>query len=133
LTWYTKKQKWTQLAKEILSSGEAYKKFLRYARPKAVLGNLNLLYKEDIKAEKSGVVTEIDNRRLAKIAKLAGAPHDSLKHPFTTSAKGRRVILYLFRNERRAEILDRLYEIRKEYYFNSKRMKIYFALPEMRT
>jgi hypothetical protein len=44
--------------------------------------------------------------------------------------KGRRVILYLFRNERRAEILDRLYEIRKEYYFNSiKRMKkIYFAL-----
>jgi thymidine phosphorylase len=28
LTWYTKKQKWTQLAKEILSSGEAYKKFL---------------------------------------------------------------------------------------------------------
>jgi thymidine phosphorylase len=26
------------------------------------------LYKEDIKAEKSGVVTEIDNRRLAKIA-----------------------------------------------------------------
>jgi thymidine phosphorylase len=43
------------------------------------------LYKEDIKAEKSGIVTEIDNRRLAKIAKLAGAPHDSkaggyLKH-----------------------------------------------------
>jgi thymidine phosphorylase len=26
------------------------------------------LYKKDIKAEKSGVVTEIDNRRLAKIA-----------------------------------------------------------------
>jgi thymidine phosphorylase len=26
-----------------------------------------LLYKEDIKAEKSGIVTEIDNRRLAKL------------------------------------------------------------------
>jgi thymidine phosphorylase len=103
-----------------------------------VLGNLNALYKEDIKAEKSGVVTEIDNRRLAKL-KLAGAPHDSkagvlLKTPLTKKCKGDVFILYLFRNERRAKILDRLYEIRKEYYFNSiKRMKKYFALPEMRT
>jgi thymidine phosphorylase len=41
-----------------------------------VLGNLNLPYKEDIKAEKSGVVTEIDNRRLAKIANWL-VHHDS--------------------------------------------------------
>ena len=27
---------------------------------------------------RSGVVTAIDNRRLAKVAKLAGAPHDPL-------------------------------------------------------
>jgi thymidine phosphorylase len=35
LTWYMvqKKKSGLQLAKEILSSGEAYKKFLRYARP----------------------------------------------------------------------------------------------------
>jgi thymidine phosphorylase len=37
----TKNKSGLQLAKEILSSGEAYKKFLAYARP-MVLGNLNL-------------------------------------------------------------------------------------------
>jgi hypothetical protein len=35
-------------------------KALRFREPE-------LLYKEDIKAEKSGVVTEIDNRRPAKL------------------------------------------------------------------
>jgi hypothetical protein len=85
---------------------------------------------------KSGVVTEIDNRRLAKLQNwlVRQIKQGITKTPLTTKCK-RRCIVYLFRNERRAEILDRLYEIRKEYYFNSiKRMKKYILLyPEMRT
>jgi thymidine phosphorylase len=60
-----------QLAKEILSSGEDRSSLMQ--GPKWFREPEFALYKEDIKAEKSGVVTEIDNRRLAKIAKLAGA------------------------------------------------------------
>jgi thymidine phosphorylase len=84
---------------------------------------------EDIKAEKSGIVTEIDNRRLAKIANwlvhhtIAGV----LLKTFDDKSARRRVILYLFRNERRAKILDRLYEIRKEYYFNKAHEKNIFC------
>lgn len=47
------------------------------------------------------------------------------------NAKRRCVILYLFKNERRAEILDRVYEIRRGYHFApiKHRRKIYFTLP----
>ena len=64
-------------AREILESGEAYKKFLaicsaqgRFTEPKLAI------YKQEIKAGLAGTVIKVDNRRLAKIAKLAGAPSD---------------------------------------------------------
>lgn len=64
-----------QLAKEILESGTAYAKFLSickaqggFTEPKA--GQ----YRFDVLSEKDGTVKEIDNRKLARIAKLAGAP-----------------------------------------------------------
>lgn len=64
-------------ARKILDSGEAYKKFLaicnaqgRFTEPKLAS------YKHEIKADLAGTVMKIDNRRLAKIAKLAGAPSD---------------------------------------------------------
>ncbi|UFH35251.1 thymidine phosphorylase family protein [Flavobacterium acetivorans] len=65
-------------AERILSSGRAYEKFMAICKAQGgfkepVLG----AFKTDIHAEKSGIVVEIDNRRIAKIAKLAGAPHDS--------------------------------------------------------
>ena len=65
-----------ETAKHLLESGKAFKKFLaickaqgRYTEP--VLAP----YKIEIKAEKSGVLTRIDNRKIAKLAKLSGAPH----------------------------------------------------------
>lgn len=63
-------------ARKILESGEAYDKFKkiclaqgRFTEPKLAK------YKIEIKADCSGTVMAIDNRKLAKIAKLAGAPH----------------------------------------------------------
>jgi len=64
-----------QIARKVLESGKAYKKFEaicnaqgRYTQP--VLAP----YKIEIKAEKSGILKTIDNRKIAKLAKLSGAP-----------------------------------------------------------
>jgi hypothetical protein len=57
---YSLQRKFFHQEKHIRSS-------LRYARPNGFREPEFALYKEDIKAEKSGVVTEIDNRRLAKL------------------------------------------------------------------
>lgn len=64
-------------AERILSSGRAYEKFIAICKAQGGFREPQLApFKTEIHAEKSGIVTEIDNRRLAKIAKLAGAPHD---------------------------------------------------------
>jgi thymidine phosphorylase len=70
-----KKGNGSQIAKQVLESGNAYEKFLaickaqgRFSKP--VLAH----YKIEIKAEKSGVLERIDNRKIAKLAKLSGAP-----------------------------------------------------------
>jgi thymidine phosphorylase len=64
-------------AEKILSSGKAYEKFRAICKLQGGFQEPEFaIYKRDIHAKKSGIVTEIDNRKLAKIAKLAGAPHD---------------------------------------------------------
>lgn len=67
-----------ELAEKILSSGEAYDKFMAISKAQGGVKEPQFApYKKDIHAKKTGVVTEIDNRRLAKTAKLAGAPIDA--------------------------------------------------------
>lgn len=65
----------SQIAKEVLESGKAYKKFLAICKAQGRF-TLPVLapYKVEIKAEKSGVLQRIDNRKIAKLAKLSGAP-----------------------------------------------------------
>ena len=70
-----KKDEGVKLATTILESGRAFEKFKSicvaqggYNEPKYAK------FKKDIFAMQSGVVKEIDNRKLAKVAKLAGAP-----------------------------------------------------------
>lgn len=65
------------LARQILESGDALNKFLAicnaqggFKEPKTAS------LTQEIVALCNGVITEIDNRNLAKVAKLAGAPHD---------------------------------------------------------
>ena len=69
------KGKGTQIAKEVLKSGKAYDKFLAICKAQGRFTEPVLApYKIEIKAEKSGILKRIDNRKIAKLAKLSGAP-----------------------------------------------------------
>jgi thymidine phosphorylase len=62
-------------ADRILISGEAYKKLQAICLAQGEFKAPAVAkYSHQVIAEKDGIVSEIDNRRLAKIAKLAGAP-----------------------------------------------------------
>ncbi len=64
-------------ARDLLESGKAYEKFEAICMAQGGLKEPELgKYRYEIKAERSGTVFKIDNRRFAKIAKLAGAPDD---------------------------------------------------------
>lgn len=65
-------------AASILENGDAFKKFKaickaqgRFTEPKFAA------YAQEIKATESGIVKAIDNRRLSRLAKLAGAPRSA--------------------------------------------------------
>lgn len=63
------------LANEILDSGKAWEKFQRICLAQGGLKTPETApYRQRIKADKSGMITAIDNRKIAKVAKLAGAP-----------------------------------------------------------
>jgi thymidine phosphorylase len=64
-----------QIAKQVLESGKAYEKFLAICKAQGRFTQPVLApYKVEIKAETSGVLNRIDNRKIAKLAKLSGAP-----------------------------------------------------------
>lgn len=64
-------------ARQILESGKAYDKFEKICLAQGGIKEPEFAkYKVEIKSDTTGIVTSIDNRKLAKIAKLAGAPHD---------------------------------------------------------
>ncbi len=63
------------IAREILESGMALKKFLAICEAQGGYTEPQKGYFHyDVRATNNGVVKEIDNRKLARIAKLAGAP-----------------------------------------------------------
>lgn len=64
-------------ARYILESGQAYQKFKSICDAQGRFDEPRMSkYQQEIKAEKEGTVIKVDNRKLAKIAKLAGAPDD---------------------------------------------------------
>jgi thymidine phosphorylase len=65
----------SQIAKQVLESGKAYEKFLAICKAQGRFTEPVLApYKIEIKAEKSGILKRIDNRKISKLAKLSGAP-----------------------------------------------------------
>ncbi|WP_373056382.1 thymidine phosphorylase family protein [Zunongwangia sp. H14] len=69
------KGKGMETAQQILESGKAYGKFLAICKAQGRFTEPILApYTFDIKAEKSGILERIDNRKIAKLAKLSGAP-----------------------------------------------------------
>lgn len=62
-------------AEQLLRNGAAYAKFLAICDAQGGFSEPSpALYKYDVIAEDDGIVASIDNRKLARIAKLAGAP-----------------------------------------------------------
>jgi thymidine phosphorylase len=65
-------------ARKTLRSGEAFEKFRAICRAQGGLKEPpTSAYQVPIEAPHDGVIKRIDNRRLAKVAKLAGAPEDA--------------------------------------------------------
>lgn len=63
-------------AREILANGDALKKFEAICRAQGGFSEPQYApYSKDIVASRAGVISAIDNRKLARLAKLAGAPH----------------------------------------------------------
>lgn len=62
-------------ALKILNSGQAWNKFQRICRAQGGLREPPVsTHKQTVVADRTGTICDIDNRRLAKVAKLAGAP-----------------------------------------------------------
>lgn len=66
-----------QVAEQILNDGRAWKKFQSICEAQGGMREpTTSKFSHDILAKEKGVVSSIDNRQLARLAKLAGAPHD---------------------------------------------------------
>jgi len=107
-------------ARHILQSGKAYEKFLAICKAQGRFNEPTLAkYQHEIKAEHSGTVLKIDNRRLAKIAKLAGAPDDKSSGVDFLTPVGTRIekgqTLYVIHAESEGELAYAL-----EYYHSQK-------------
>jgi thymidine phosphorylase len=73
-----KKGQGPSLAREVLESGGAFEKFERIASKQGPLKKLEKApYRHDVKSPQSGQISQIHNLKIAKVAKLAGAPQDA--------------------------------------------------------
>jgi thymidine phosphorylase len=66
------------LAEEVLAGGRAWRKFQEICEAQGGMRTPSVAaHRHEVAAQRSGSVLAIDNRRLARIAKLAGAPRDA--------------------------------------------------------
>ncbi len=71
------KKQGQKLAKSLLESGKAYKKMQEIIKVQGKQKMPNLgAFNFPVKSKKAGKVKEINNEAIAKIARMAGAPHD---------------------------------------------------------
>lgn len=96
-------------ARQLLENGTALKKFMAICEAQGGFREpTTASLRHEILAKKAGIVYEIDNRNLAKVAKLAGAPHDPAAGMEFLAPIGRRVdkgdVLYSIHAESRGEL-----------------------------
>ncbi len=107
-------------ARELLESGKAYEKFMAICKAQGGFKEPKpAKYRDEIKAGKTGIVTKVDNRRLAKIAKLAGAPDDKESGVDYLTPTGTKVekgqTLYVIHAQSKGEL-----DYALEYYHSQK-------------
>jgi len=89
----SKKGKGKILAKEILDSGKAFKKFEEIIE--AQEGKFTYLksskFIQKIKSKKSGKVSQIDNKKISYLARLAGCPLDKASGLYLHKHKGEKI------------------------------------------
>ncbi len=117
-----KKGKGLEMAKDILESGKAYRKMVEIIRKqgkrivnpgKIRLGKVSY----DVRAKRKGVVKEVNNRAISKIARVAGAPDDKgagvylYKHVGDGVKKGDKLFTVYCYNENKLDYAK--YAIRK--------------------
>jgi len=107
-------------ARELLESGKAYEKFIAICKAQGGFSEPKLAkYQHEIKAELSGTIAKVDNRRLAKIAKLAGAPEDKASGIDYLTPVGTKVekeqTLYVIHAQSKGEL-----DYALEYYHSQK-------------
>ncbi|MGD9275736.1 MAG: thymidine phosphorylase [Candidatus Pacearchaeota archaeon] len=80
-------------AKEILDSKKAFEKFKQIVKAqKGSLNNLKLApYKKIIHSHKSGIIKEIDNKKINSLAGVAGCPADKLSGIFLHAQVGSKI------------------------------------------
>ncbi|EKR75476.1 thymidine phosphorylase family protein [Leptospira noguchii] len=98
-----------QAALDILESGKAFKKFESICKAQ---GDFKIpptsKFRRDIVSKISGVVLEIDNRKIAKVARLAGAPNSASAGVDFLSPIGKKIekgdILYTVHSDSEGEL-----------------------------
>ena len=119
---------YTQLAREVLESGDAFKKF--EAIVKAQNGSLDHLkepkFSYDIIAKRKMKIKHLDNKYINKLARYAGCPEDKLaglylhKKKGETAERGDKIITIYATSQ------DKL-EYAKKFYFRNKKLTIYHS------
>jgi thymidine phosphorylase len=104
-----KKGEGVNIARKILESGKAWDKFHSICLAQGGYREPELAkHKKEIYSTKSGVIKEIDNRKLAKIAKLAGAPQSPAAGIYFDAPIGKKVkkgdLLYTIYAEAKNEL-----------------------------
>lgn len=97
------------MARELLESGKAYDKFKKICMAQGAFRPAKIAtYQFDVRSGEDGTVKEIDNRKIAKIAKLAGAPDDQMAGVDLKIKIGSKIesdqILYTIHSESKGEL-----------------------------
>jgi len=121
-----KKGKGLEIAKQILDSGKAFEKFKQIVQ--AQKGKLNSFklakFKKEISAKKSGKITEIDNKKINNLARLAGCPADKFagiylyKHFGDRLKKGEKILTIYANSKSRLKHAIEFYNKQKPIQIN---------------
>ncbi|MGI9550492.1 MAG: thymidine phosphorylase, partial [Aurantibacter sp.] len=98
-----------EMAEDLLSQGVAFEKFSAICQAQGGMKEVPVApYQHQVLAHRSGKIISVDNRKLAKLAKLAGAPYDLAAGLYLYGATGEYIEmgqpLYCIHSESKGEL-----------------------------